>query len=85
MTAKMSRTQIDLRSEYFDSASPSVSVVVVVVMVVVVLVVPVDILSLAASSRTSAAAAALFRPFRRGGVSMSTLSTSNPAFAAVDR
>jgi hypothetical protein len=84
MTAKMSRTQIDLRSEYFDSASPSVSVVVDVV-VVVVLVVPVDILSLAASSRTSAAAAALFRPFRRGGVSMSTLSTSNPAFAAVDR
>jgi len=84
MTAKMSRTQIDLRSEYFDSASPSVVVVVAVVAAVVVVVL-VDILFLAASSRTSAAAAALFRPFRRGGVAMSTLSTSNPAFAAVDR
>jgi len=84
MTAKMSRTQIDLRSEYFDSASPSVVVVVLVVAAVVVVVL-VDILFLAASSRTSAAAAALFRPFRRGGVAMSTLSTSNPAFAAVDR
>ena len=84
MTAKMSRTQIDLRSEYFDSASPSVVVVVVAVAAVVVVVL-VDILFLAASSRTSAAAAALFRPFRRGGVAMSTLSTSNPAFAAVDR
>jgi len=85
MTAKMSRTQIDLRSEYFDSASPSVVVVVVAVVAAVVVVVLVDILFLAASSRTSAAAAALFRPFRRGGVAMSTLSTSNPAFAAVDR